>query len=207
MLPHLWTSRPWMCCTSPMRRKRYASTTTPVPQWVDPMVWKFVVSSKWSQRTTDSTQPSGTGPTSFTPFVISADGVLAPQAWKVIQTLAAQLMRSATRCAVPHLERRSTAGSACASSLHRLEPASLVLVLRARWEKELPSSHLVCGGTCHHAPMAIPRPSCCCWHRLLVLLAFFYIYYLSSVPPAAVSPPPQQAAAGGTARPSSLLCC
>jgi hypothetical protein len=28
---------------------------------------------------------------SFTPFVISADGVLAPQAWKVIQTLAAQL--------------------------------------------------------------------------------------------------------------------
>jgi hypothetical protein len=27
----------------------------------------------------------------FTPFVISADGVLAPQAWKVIQTLAAQL--------------------------------------------------------------------------------------------------------------------
>ena len=27
----------------------------------------------------------------FTPFVISADGVLAPQAWKVIKTLAAQL--------------------------------------------------------------------------------------------------------------------
>jgi hypothetical protein len=28
---------------------------------------------------------------SFTPFVISADGVLAPQAWKVIRTLATQL--------------------------------------------------------------------------------------------------------------------
>jgi hypothetical protein len=28
---------------------------------------------------------------SFTPFVISTDGVFAPQAWKVIQTLATQL--------------------------------------------------------------------------------------------------------------------
>jgi hypothetical protein len=56
---------------------------------------------------------------SFTPFVTSADGVLAPQAWQVIQTLAAQL-RSTTRCAMLHLERRSV-GSACASSLHRFE--------------------------------------------------------------------------------------
>jgi hypothetical protein len=53
---------------------------------------------------------------SFTPFVISADGVLAPQAWKVIQTLAAQLTEKRNS----QKKRRST-GSDCASSLHRFE--------------------------------------------------------------------------------------